>query len=215
MFIGGLALSLASDFTCEFASFSVNIGYHYPTEINFGLWRVYDNLSKYAGGSCRAYPEYVVDSDGYSLWEVNMNGYVNAARVFSVLTVLFAILSLAVTLWGPVHRGLMGCALYELTALFQGLVLLLLRSNLCRDTYDNPLLVSFIADNTDDSDDDMTCQVDKGALCAIFATGCWFALGWITLFAYHYIKDDEEDEKKEQDVEENISADAKNTRIDA
>ena len=96
-----------------------------------------------------------------------------AARAFSVLTVIFAIIILVVQCIvacsiepGPKSAAGRVTPLYVVTGVCQGLVLLFLASNACKN---NPLAAWESITFPD------TCSLSTGARCCISATVFWFA----------------------------------------
>eukprot|EP00581_Thalassiosira_minuscula_P004111 CAMPEP_0183740780 /NCGR_PEP_ID=MMETSP0737-20130205/60500_1 /TAXON_ID=385413 /ORGANISM="Thalassiosira miniscula, Strain CCMP1093" /LENGTH=225 /DNA_ID=CAMNT_0025975925 /DNA_START=23 /DNA_END=700 /DNA_ORIENTATION=- len=164
---------------CNMVKFS-NISGADPGDftLRFGIWR-YQSWSFVISGSgesfvtesCHSYPSYV-----------EVDGNWKASRAFAVLAFIFAIFVIILDIapactnnpnkYSYIRK--FEAPLLLLTALFQGLVLLILNSNVCKDNVQ-------VADlgNPDSALKDIefqdTCSIDRGAKCIISATVFWFA----------------------------------------
>lgn len=153
---------------CDFIKFVSTGGSSEPVVREFGIWYfqffsyVVSTDGRFIVETCNSYP---AGTDYDSAWK--------AARVFSSLTAIFAITILVVRSFQACssdptkrYRANVVGPLYLLTALFQGLTLLLLSSNACK----NNELVEMAGIEFEE-----TCGLARGANLSISAMVFWLA----------------------------------------
>lgn len=168
---------------CNFIAFTDTSGTSEPITLEYGIWfyrswsLVASNDGTYIVESCHQYPDWV-----------EIDGSWKAAMAFSVITTVLGILVFIVSVISacttgtgnnpdnkPVTFGWMAPC-YLLTAICQGLTLLLLNSNACRNNDlkpDLPDTVSFPD----------TCSIARGAKLTISATSFWLAAAFASFMA--------------------------------
>lgn len=170
---------------CNFIKFTDTSGTSEPISMQFGIWYYqFWSVVTSADGtflfeSCHGYPDYV-----------ELDATWKAARAFSVLTLIFGLVVFIVSLFSacapnpdkPLTRGWMAPA-YLLTAIFQGLMLLLLSSAACTN---NVLVQNASAEyypmrGVTFPD---TCSIATGAKLTISATVFWAAAGVASYMAH-------------------------------
>jgi len=151
----------------------------------FGLWYyqswAYVNTTEgtFIVKTCQIYPD-----------DVSPDASWKAARAFSSLTLVFAIIIIIVKTCmscSSDHRqmGVINSKisiLYLLTALFQGLTLLSLNSELC---------TSNSRSTWNDIQWSDTCSIDTGAKCIISAMVFWFAAAFSSFLEQKALKEEE------------------------
>lgn len=173
-FFGLVAFALlwASAIQCNFIKFtSTNDNTADPVTAEFGIW-YYQSISAvmssdgtFLFNSCHSYPDYM-DID--SSWKT--------ARAFIVLAFISSIIIITCNFlaacfdYSELSQDLrLESIAYLLTAIFQGLTLLLLNSSVCND---NILAKEFTQRLITFPD---TCSMSNGAKLSISATVIWFA----------------------------------------
>jgi len=122
-------------FRCNFIQFAATSGTSDPISFELGIWyyRYWDLVLSTSGNfileSCHGYDDYVEMDDSWK-----------AARAFSILTIIFAIIILvAICISACANSRNVTSAweapLYILTAISEGLTLLFLNSNACRKDF--------------------------------------------------------------------------------
>jgi hypothetical protein len=187
---------------CNFVQFNVISGYSEPLSLQFGMWRLRTWTfaatvdAAYLIEGCGSYPD-GIDID--PSWK--------AARAFSIMAFIFGLFVL-------IGSCVAGCAIisdrgiktygvlapgYLLTAIFQGLTLLLLNSNVCRDNG----LVKEAMDLTRVTFTDV-CSIGQGAKLIISATVFWFAAAFTSFAARHFEKAESGVVEEEEEQGDNL-----------
>ncbi|KAL7547919.1 hypothetical protein ACHAWF_012213 [Thalassiosira exigua] len=183
---------------CDFVKFVSTSGASGPVTLRFGIW-YYQFWSFVASAdgifrfeSCHGYPDSVQLDDAW-----------RAARSFSVITVILALIMF-------VTAAIMACVhdphkstkswmapMYMLTALCEGLMLLLLQSNVCK----NNSLVRILPVITFPD----TCSLSTGANLCISAMVFWAAAG-VCSFMGSKARKEERAEMLEADLREPLAS---------
>ncbi|KAL7540070.1 hypothetical protein ACHAXR_009852 [Thalassiosira sp. AJA248-18] len=186
---------------CNFIKFTAISGASEPISLEFGIWYyqfwsiVTSVDGKYIFETCHGYPDSMpIDSN----WK--------AARAFSVMTFIFALVVFITSIISACApnsdklstRGWMAPA-YLLTSFCQGLTLLILSSNACKD---NILVQRETVGNIDWPD---TCSLAMGANLCISATVLWFAAG-LASYAAHKAEKEEANEEVDAGLREPLTA---------
>ena len=152
-----VVLSISSVAWCEFIEFEIPGG----ATPGFGAWRyqsfylVGTENDVYKVASCASMPD---------SWDMDTKWM--SSRVFSVLAPLLGILA-SISLF---KSAKLGAGLFLLTTLFQGLTLLLLKSDLC-DVATNPFFESLPESTTNSISD---CKVARSGTISCVATSFFF-----------------------------------------
>lgn len=177
-------LLLIGTIHCNFIKFTDIYGTSNPVSWHFGIWYYeFWSIVKSADGtfflaSCHGFPDYV-----------ELDATWKAARAFSVLTLIsglvvfiFSYFPCAPNPDKPLTRGWMAPA-YFLTAIFQGLMLLLLSSAACTN---NVLVQNAPVEYWPMRDVAFpdTCSIATGAKLTISATVFWAAAGVASYMAH-------------------------------
>ena len=130
------------------------------------------------------------------------------ARAFSVLALIFAVIILVASIIqscvqdpSKYSSGWIAPA-YLLTAIFQGLTLLLLNSNACLN---NSLVQDLEDGDLQDITFPDTCSLGQGANLVIAATSLWFAAG-VASYAAHKAEKEEFAEEVDMGLREPLAA---------
>ncbi|KAL7536503.1 hypothetical protein ACHAWF_005484 [Thalassiosira exigua] len=169
-------LTWSGSLRCDFVKFTSTSGSSEPITLNFGIWyyRFWSLVATIDGTylveSCQAYPDSAVVDPAWK-----------AARAFSVITFFFAVILLVVAIMSMCQGSILSntrmAPLYLLTSLCQGLMLLLLQSNVCK----NNALVQLGQSGVAFED---TCSIATGAKLGISALVFWAAAGACSGVAY-------------------------------
>ncbi|KAL9178392.1 hypothetical protein ACHAXT_000039 [Thalassiosira profunda] len=180
-------LSLSATLRCNFIKFTSTAGFADPVTIQFGPWR-HETLAFYSDGAgtvylveaCTPYSDF---GDGTSY----MDTHWNSARAFIIIPVvlggisLIALFTTEMTSCRVPKLHCLNSLSYILACLFQGLSLLFLNSNACKD---NLLVRSFEGSNGIEFQE--TCSMSTGAKCAIAATVFWLVAAVASADAYRH-----------------------------
>eukprot|EP00581_Thalassiosira_minuscula_P009426 CAMPEP_0183707732 /NCGR_PEP_ID=MMETSP0737-20130205/4225_1 /TAXON_ID=385413 /ORGANISM="Thalassiosira miniscula, Strain CCMP1093" /LENGTH=219 /DNA_ID=CAMNT_0025935461 /DNA_START=146 /DNA_END=802 /DNA_ORIENTATION=- len=173
---------------CGFVKFTSTSGTSEPISLQFGIWYyqffsvVFTVDGAFAFESCHGYPDWV-----------SLDGSWKAARAFSVLTFIFSIIVLVtacVSACAIAGTGRITFAweapVFLMVALFQGLTLLLLNSNVCK----NNLLIQDVTTKYPDIGFPDTCSLDTGAKLSISAM-VFFFVASVSAFLAHKAENEE------------------------
>jgi len=188
--ITAFILMWIGDLRCNFIKFTSTSGSPEPLSAGFGMWYyrffsvVYSVDGWFAFESCHGYPDYVT-----------IDGSWMAARTFSILTFIFAMIVLIAACFSScttLHSGKLIFAweapLYLLTALCQGLTLLFLSSSVCK----NNTFIQDLSNKYPHITFPDTCSLDTGAKLSISAMVFFFAASVSAFFAHKAEKEERE-----------------------
>lgn len=175
---------------CDFVKFTDTSGTSAPISLQFGVWyyqfwsMVTSVDGRFVFESCHGYPDYM-DID--PAWK--------AARAFSVMAFILSMIVFIVAIISACStadstRGWMA-PMYMLTCLCQGLMLLLLSSNACKN---NMLVKGIDAVNLSGIVFPETCSMAAGAKYIVSATVFWFVAGIASFTANKAAKTECEEE---------------------
>eukprot|EP00581_Thalassiosira_minuscula_P012029 CAMPEP_0183729952 /NCGR_PEP_ID=MMETSP0737-20130205/31610_1 /TAXON_ID=385413 /ORGANISM="Thalassiosira miniscula, Strain CCMP1093" /LENGTH=215 /DNA_ID=CAMNT_0025962285 /DNA_START=40 /DNA_END=687 /DNA_ORIENTATION=- len=180
--ITAFILMWMADLRCNFIQFTSTSGTSDPITLNFGIWYYqFWSVVKSVDGtflleSCHRYPDYVT-----------FDGSWKAARTFCALTFFFSLFALIAALFVACSASQSGkvtytweAPVYLLAALFQGLTLLLLSSNACKDNALVGELDAIISHVTFPD----TCSLGPGGKLSISSMAFFFAASVTSFFAH-------------------------------
>mmetsp|Transcript_3714 Transcript_3714/g.8190 ORF Transcript_3714/g.8190 Transcript_3714/m.8190 type:complete len:223 (+) Transcript_3714:150-818(+) len=170
---------------CNFIKFTDVSGTSEPITREFGLWYyqfwslIVNTDGNFIVKTCNSYPD-----------SITLDGAWKAARAFCILTLIFAIVILTIKViiscsFDPETAlgggGYWVTALYFVTGICQGLVLLFLSSKACND---NPLVAWKDVVFPD------KCAISTGAQCCISAMVFWLAAGATSMMEQKALKEE-------------------------
>ncbi|KAL7549790.1 hypothetical protein ACHAWF_013047 [Thalassiosira exigua] len=172
---------------CDFVKFTDTSGTSEPVSLRFGVWnfQFWSLVSSVDGTfvfeSCRGYPDYVTIDPAWK-----------AARAFAVLTFLFAVVLFVFTVVNACTSGpprAWTAPLYFLTSFCQGMILLMLNSDACRDNAQMKLVAGVAKLGSVQFPD--TCSMSGGAKLCISAVTFWAGGGVASFLAHKSSKEEE------------------------
>jgi len=182
-------LAFIGSVQCNAIKFTSTSGFNDPVTIQFGFW-AHEDVSFYYNTEGTYYM--ILSCAGYSS-DVDIDTKWRAAAAFSLVAlILGAIDFIGMCIARCTSNHLFDCILFLLACFFQGLSLLFLDSNACK----NNSVIQEISDTTfrEDVTFPDTCSISTGAKCIIAATVFWGLAAFASADAYR-AKRQKEDEQ--------------------